>query len=144
MDEPPEPPRVSFEELQRLAAEVMGVSGRAVTSPWHDKTAVHIGAVAETPEGRTEYRSIDVAILHCRDTDGSDEDTHAYAVLFDVLEGILRRRFARRARAQVQGHKLQLQGAALPLDGPPSEARLRFAPAVESMFPVDDDEDEPA
>lgn len=141
MPEPLEPPRVTFEELTRLAAEVMGVSARAVTSPWHDKTAVHIGAIAEATTGRAEYRSIDVAVLRCQDTDGSEEDVHAYAVLFDVLEGILRRRFARRTRAHVQGEAPSdlgpVQGS---LDEPPSETRLKFAPAVDSVMPPSDDE----
>lgn len=93
-----EHPRITLEELTRLTAEVMDVEPRLVTCSWRDTHAIHIGAIHTPLEGASEYRSIDIHVSRCQDSDGSGEATHVFSVLYDVLEGILRRRTARRAR----------------------------------------------
>jgi hypothetical protein len=91
--------RITFEELQKLAAEVLGVDPRTVTAPWKNDLSIHIGAIWSAPVGpHVEYRSIEISLSRIRDVDGSEEDVHVYNVLFDILEGILRRRSGRRAR----------------------------------------------
>lgn len=118
--------RITLDELRQLAAEVFGVDVRAVSVPWHDHYAIHIGALWSAPIGlHTEYRSIDVSMRCIRDVDGSTEGTHAFNVLFDALEGILRRRSAARTVMPI----------APELEGPPSSIRPKIAPP----FPLESD-----
>lgn len=128
---PPPTTRITLDELRALAAEVFGVDMRAVTVPWHDTYAVHIGVLWSAPVGpHVEYRSIDVALRGVRDATGSTEGTHAFNVLFDVLEGILRRRSA--ARGARPPTLLEQTRELEP--GPPSSVRPRLAPKDAPLF----------
>jgi hypothetical protein len=121
---PPPTTRITFEELQKLAAEVFDVDLRAVTSPYHDASAISLGALWSGPSGlHVEYRSIDISMRGLRDARGSSVGTHAFNVCFDVLEGILRRRAV-------------APTAELEQVGPPSTIRPRLAPPFEGKLPA--------
>lgn len=126
-----------------MAAEVFGVEVDTVNVPHADAFTIHIGALWSAPAARNpkvEYRAIDITLRGVRDVDGSQEDAHVFNVLFDALEGLLRRRSLRRARLSIaQARELELAA------GPPSSIRPRLAPefteALPSEIPPPDEPD---
>jgi hypothetical protein len=132
---PPPTTRITLAELQKLAAEVFDVSEHAVTSPFHDHTAIHLGALWSAPLGpHVEYRSIDIALRGIRDEGGSSTGAHAFNVAFDALEGILRRRSAARAHDPMPA-VTQRELAQRDASGPPSSIRPRLEPVFTEALP---------
>ncbi len=139
--------RITFEELQKLAGEVLEVNPRTVTAPWKTDVAIHIGAIWSAPVGpHVEYRSIEISLSRIRDVDGSEEDVHVHNVLFDVLEGILRRRSARQARLAAEASERAKNFTEEPTSSvrkiAPSFPPPYYSESLPSDPPPDDDSDE--